>query len=303
MRHLFALALLCLALLPAPAPVLAATPADPTAALFAALKDETPARAIAALDAGAQVNARDAAKNTPLLLAAVDGNAAMVAALLAHGADILARDDQEYRAFDLAVERYNREAAQALLEYWISAGGSDAQRAASRIALAAAKNDLPAVRAALDAGVPADAIGDSGYTALALAARWGRIEIVELLLARGAKPDLGTSSRYGATPLMEASRDGRVEIARKLIAAGASVNTGDRYGDHALNWAAYFGHAPFVALLLEHKPDLQRTGQSDDWPIEIAIRQGHPDVVALLAKAGATARPGKDKPPAMKPAD
>jgi len=296
MRHLFALALLCSALLPSP--VLAATPADPTATLFAALKDETPARAIAALDAGASVNARDAAKNTPLLLAAVDGNAAMVAALLARGADIEARDAGEYRAFDLAVERYNRDAAQAMLEHWIAATGSDEQRAASRMALAAAKNELPGVLAALDAGVPADAMGSSGYTALALAARWGRMEIVELLLARGAKPDLATRSRYGSTPLMEASRDGRVEIARKLIAAGASVDTGDRYGDHALNWAAFFGHAPFVALLLEHKPDLRRRGQSDDWPIEIAIREGHADVVALLAKAGAVARPGKDKPPA-----
>ncbi len=288
MRHLFALALLF--------PALALAASDPTAALFAALKDETPARAIAALDAGAAVNARDEAKNTPLLVAAVGSNAAMVALLLARDADIYARDDQEYRAFDLAVERYNRDAAQAMLEYWIKENGSDEQREAARMALAAAKNDLPGVLAALDAGVPADAEGSSGYTALALAARWGRMEIVELLLARGAKADLATTSRYGATPLMEASRDGRVEIARKLIAAGASVNTGDRYGDHALNWAAYFGHAPFVALLLEHKPDLQRVGQTDDWPIEIAIREGHAEVVALLAKAGAAPRPGKDKP-------
>jgi ankyrin repeat protein len=296
MRHLFALALLCAALQPAPAR--AAPPADASAALFAALKDDTPARALAALDAGASVDARDAGGNTPLLVAAVEGNAAMVALLLARGADIDARDGSEYRAFDLAVERYNRAAAQAMLEHWIKGGGSDEQRAASRMALAAAKDELPAVLAALDAGTPADAIGHSGYTALALAARWGRMQIVELLLARGAKADLATRSRYGSTPLMEASRDGRVEIARKLIAAGASVNTGDRYGDHALNWAAFFGHAPFVALLLEHKPDLQRTGQSDDWPIEIAIRQGHAEVVALLAAAGAVARPGRDKPPA-----
>lgn len=288
MRHLFALALLW--------PALALAASDPTAGLFAALKDETPARAIAALDAGAAVNARDEAKNTPLLIAAAGSNAAMVTLLLARDADIYARDDQEYRAFDLAVERYNRDAAQAMLEYWIKENGSDEQRAASRMALAAAKNELPGVLAALDAGVPADAEGSSGYTALALAARWGRMEIVELLLARGAKPDLATTSRYGATPLMEASRDGRVEIARKLIAAGASVNTGDRYGDHALNWAAYFGHAPFVALLLEHKPDLQRVGQTDDWPIEIAIREGHTEVVALLKQAGAAPRPGKDKP-------
>jgi ankyrin repeat protein len=285
------------ALVLAPSPGRAAAPAEADAALFAALKDDTPARAVAALDAGADVNARDAQQNTPLLLAAIDGKAATVALLLARGADADARDAQEYRAFDLAVERYNREAAQALLEYWGKAGGKEAQRAASRLALAAARDDLPAVRAALDDGVPVDAMGASGYTALALAERWGRMAIVELLLARGAQPDLATDSRYRSTPLMEASRDGRVEIGRTLIAAGASVNTGDRYGDHALNWAAYFGHAPFVALLLEHKPDLQRVGQTDDWPLEIAIRESHAEVVALLAQAGAVARPGKDKKP------
>jgi hypothetical protein len=38
-------------------------------------------------------------------------------------------------------------------------------------------------------------------------------------------------------------------------------------------------------------------GQTDDWPLEIAIRESHAEVVALLAQAGAVARPGKDKKP------
>ena len=94
---------------------------------------------------------------------------------------------------------------------------------------------------------------------------------------------------------MEASRDGNTAIGARLIAAGAQVDTGDRYGDHALNWAAYFGHAAFVAMLLEHHPDLERRGQTDDWPLEIALRQGHAEVARLLTDAGARSRKGKDQ--------
>ncbi|MCC6563045.1 MAG: ankyrin repeat domain-containing protein, partial [Xanthomonadales bacterium] len=70
-------------------------------------------------------------------------------------------------------------------------------------------------------------------------------------------------------------------------------NRGDRYGDHALNWACYFGHADFVALMLRHGADLTRTGQTDDQPLEIALREKHAAVVELLRAAGAVARPGK----------
>lgn len=63
------------------------------------------------------------------------------------------------------------------------------------------------------------------------------------------------------------------------------------------NWATYFGGAPLVALLVSQGADLTRVGQTDEQPIEIAIREGHAEVVKILATAGARPRPGKDKPP------
>lgn len=278
----------------APPPVPAPDAAEP---LWVALRADDLAAVRAALQAGAPLEARNSLGMTPLLRAAAGNRAEIVSLLLERGADLGARDASEYQAFDLATERYRYETSIVLLANWVRMQGDREPRAASRLALAAAAGDLVAVTAELDAGVLVDAMGASGYTALALAARWGRVEMVERLLARGAKPDLATRSRYGSTPLMEASRDGRVAIAERLIAAGASVNTGDRYGDHALNWACFFGEAPFVALMLKHGAELQRRGQTDDWPIEIAIRERHAEVVALLRAAGAKPRPGKDQPP------
>lgn len=268
------------------------------AALFAAVADKDIDGVRAALKAGAAVNARSDYQMTPLLTAATRGSGEIAALLLAEGADPSVQNEFEYRPIDYAVERDNPGVAQALLAHFASQRGNPALAAASKLAHAAARGDLAAVRAQLAGSVDADIIGDSGYSALALAARWGHLAVVEALLEGGADANVPTRSRYNATPLMEASRDGHRAIAERLLAAGADVNAGDRYGDHSLNWAAYFGHAPFVAALLEHKPDLQRRGQTDDWPLEIAIRERHQEVVDLLISAGAVARPGKDVAPA-----
>lgn len=263
-------------------------------ALVVAIRAGDITAARAALDAGGAVNAADADGTTPLHVAAVRADGQMVALLLERGADPARTGNDGYRAFDYAIERDNRDAALALLEQEGKGGGADAARTAA-LAIAAAGGDLVACRALLAEGVAVDARGPSGYGALALASRWGHESVVEALLSAGATADRATESRYRSTPLMEASRDGNTAIGARLIAAGAQVDTGDRYGDHALNWAAYFGHAAFVAMLLEHHPDLERRGQTDDWPLEIALRQGHAEVARLLTDAGARARPGKDQ--------
>lgn len=271
-------------------------------ALFAAVSGNDLGGVRAALKAGAAVNARSDEQMTPLLAAATHSSGEIVALLLAEGADPGVQSESGYQPIDFAVERDNPGAAQALLAHHADCSESPAMAAASRLALAAARGDLAGVHAQLDDGVDADGIGDSGYSALALAARWGYLPVVDALLERGADANLATRSRYRATPLMEASRDGHRAIAERLIAAGADVDAGDRYGDHSLNWAAYFGHAGFVAVLLTRNPDLKRRGQTDDWPLEIAIRERHDEAVEILVGAGATARPGKDNaPPSRKP--
>ena len=145
---------------------------------------------------------------------------------------------------------------------------------------------MDSVEEALADGADPDGRLDCGYTALALAAGFGHEAIVRTLLSAGAGPDVQTRSRYNTTPLMEASRDGHVEIARMLLDAGADPN----HGDHALNWATYYGRAGVVRLLLKAGADFNVTGQTDDTAIEIAIREGHTEVEQILREAGAKPR-------------
>ncbi len=84
------------------------------------------------------------------------------------------------------------------------------------------KGDLPAVRAGLERGVDVNALNMSGYPALAVAQNAG---VATALLDAGAKAD--RRDKAGYTPLMLQARDGRVDVVRLLLARGADRNAKD----------------------------------------------------------------------------
>ena len=63
---------------------------------------------------------------------------------------------------------------------------------------------------------------ESGNTALSCAANCGHEEVVGLLLAKGANPDLG--GLEGKTPLHEASREGHTAVVQLLLKNHADPN-------------------------------------------------------------------------------
>jgi ankyrin repeat protein len=65
-------------------------------------------------------------------------------------------------------------------------------------------NQLQIADALLAAGADVNAVGRYGWTPLIEAAFWGRLDMVKLLLERGAKPD--ATAERGATALSEAER-------------------------------------------------------------------------------------------------
>ncbi|HEY6547581.1 MAG TPA: ankyrin repeat domain-containing protein, partial [Vicinamibacteria bacterium] len=85
---------------------------------------------------------------------------------------------------------------------------------------AAAAGDLAKVKALLDAGTPLDAGARHGQTALYFAAEKGRLEVVRLLVEKGAKVDY-RDRFFGSSPLDMALRGGHFEIARYLLTKGA----------------------------------------------------------------------------------
>ena len=88
------------------------------------------------------------------------------------------------------------------------------------------------VKLLLDKGVDIDAANFSGDTALHLAAKYGRLEIVNSLLAKNAS--VAAKENAGLTPLHAAINAkepaNRVAIVKLLLAKGADVNAASRAG-------------------------------------------------------------------------
>jgi len=124
-----------------------------------------------------------------------------------------------------------------------------------------------------------------GDTPLHCAAAFGRIEIVALLLDRGAKID--AKNDRGNTPLHCAAGCGHTEIIELLLKNGAALCEKNRLGLCPINYAISKGQTKTVSWLLE-KDIWQRHTYS--WskhsrgrnPIFYAVLNGHLEMVKLL---------------------
>ena len=148
---------------------------------------------------------------------------------------------------------------------------------------AAALGNVARAAALLDAN-PAllDSFSADGWTALHLAAFFGRLEMVELLLARDAKLDLKSKNSLNNTPLNAAVAANRLEIARCLLEKGADANAHQHGGITPLHEAAAAGNAEMVRLLLAHRADANAISEDNRTPLGMALEKGHQKVVEIL---------------------
>lgn len=171
------------------------------------------------LDAGASANTANPEGETPLMAAAKAGSAEAVAELIARGAQVNAREKWKGQT--------------ALM--WAAA----ANRAAAAKVLIDRGADVNARSAAVTPEKPYPANGNlvsvqpkGAYTALLFAAREGAIDVIRLLLARGAKIDAADPDNI--TPLVMAIINGHYDAAGVLLDGGANPNLADAWGRAAV---------------------------------------------------------------------
>ena len=263
---------------------------------------------------------------TPLMIAAVDGEADLVRVLLAAGADVNAVvDGARVRAATRADVKVLEEGRSGLM-------------------LAADAGEREIVEILLEAGADVRIQGSAGETALSLALQKGNDEIAELLrfagaggeggkstdaeliraverrdaaavqtaLGAGADPDAAAKNAVlGRTPaLVLAARSGDREIIEALLAAGANVDAREENpqpptGKTALLVAAEAGHAEVIRSLLRAgaEPELKdesfvegtignTTVAWSDMPrcataLILAAERGHTEAVQTLLEEGA----------------
>ncbi|GFP57004.1 ankyrin repeat domain-containing protein 17 [Trichoderma asperellum] len=207
---------------------------------------------------------------TPLHLAASDGNERVVKLLLDKGANIDAKDN-EARSFPMEDRKY---------------GGTP-------LCEAVVMEHEAVVRLLLEEGANVEAENNDGlvlHTPLFLAAWIGNEDIVRLLLENGADIE-AKDHETGLTALHQAASEGHTAVVRLLVEAGADIEARYRPGDATpLVTAAEAGSTEVVELLLEKGADIEARNDGEETrhtPLFQAACMGNEDVVWVLIMKGA----------------
>jgi len=282
---------------------------------------------------------------TPLMLAAREGDPRLVRVLADAGADVNAAAGDGKTALALAIFNGNYDVASLLVDRKADVNKADAQRftplfwAVDRRNMETAPNfpwmatvdPMPLVRKLLDAGANPNALVNNTprarmregsprivfATALMRAAFAADLELVKLLLERGADPTI--ISRDGETMVSAAAGLAfihgyhrgkppaeRLQVVKLFVELGNDVNQADDYGITPLMAAGNGGDVTLIQYLIDAGADLAAhdLGKKNDgqfgssveplMPIDYAIGVGtfvpnnaviiHEEAVALMAK-------------------
>jgi len=167
------------------------------------------------IDKGADPNARDNFKLTPLLRAVMEGHVEMAQFLISNGADIEA----------------TFEGNTALIE-------------------ATLQNNNALVKLLIEGGANMEAKTKDGHTALHVAATNAYVKIVQTLYKAGA--DINTRDQKQMTPLMSAALSNKYWMVELLLTMGADVEARDRDGETALELHQNKAAARILALTQLH---------------------------------------------------
>lgn len=131
-----------------------------------------------------------------------------------------------------------------------------------------------------------DVSAPDGFSPLGLAAHFGRRQVAQYLLRKGADVNFA-SPESGFTALTGAIAGGHPGIVRILIDAGADVNHRYETQDFSpLLAAAADGDAEIVRMLIAAGADVTAHTKDGKTPVSMALERGHPDIAELLRKHG-----------------
>lgn len=106
------------------------------------------------------------------------------------------------------------------------------------------------------------------------------------LLGSLANYDINQANKLGTPPLLVAAGCGNIQILNLLIQKGAKIDVQDKSGSTALYWAARHGHTETLCFLHQQECPLNVQDKSGETALHVAARYGNVEVVQYLCKIG-----------------
>jgi RNA polymerase sigma factor (sigma-70 family) len=215
-----------------------------------------------------------------ILLAARSGDAERVRDLLLRNPRLReGRDVMGNTALILAVNSGHAEVAALLRAGGAPVGFHDAAAIGDTERVAEVLSETPGIL---------DTFSGDGFTAVGLAAHFGQLPALRLLLARGAEVNLVSRHPIGVTALHGALFGRQLEAAKLLIEAGADVRARrggrgwPRAGYTPLHYAARYALVAVVPLLFERGADRDAKADDGSTPLDAARESGDGEALRLL---------------------
>jgi len=124
-----------------------------------------------------------------------------------------------------------------------------------------------------------------GWTPLHLAAHFGRLEVMRILLSNGADHRAVSRNSNRNQPLQAAAANRQTEAVELLLKAGADVDARSHGDFTALHIAAANGVTRMVEALLNAGADVGAKTEEGKMPMDFAVDGDHSEMVALLERA------------------
>jgi ankyrin repeat protein len=254
-------------------------------------------RSLLELDLGLDVNAQGIDRRTPLHDAVLNSFSRCTQILVDHGAFVDIEDQMGSTALQMAIQEGYSPIIAVLRDAYAAMGPHDpkVRRSASQLSqpapwwrmvqtMSAADLQERISQATLEE-INAGAMPWEG-SALHQACHYGRTDVVEMLLHKGADPNI--QNAFARTPLFWAAESNKIAISRLLLKHGADVNLSSPGEVSIWETALYKGSDEIAVLLIENGAFIPKQSTRLQAALSKAVLQNSLAAVKALVAAGAS---------------
>ena len=241
----------------------------------------------AIIDHGADVNAKNIQNYTALMVACLKGNVHAINVLVKTGSDINTADIDGNTCLMHAVRGHcSKEVLQAIIDHGVDVNATNKENHTALMS-ACQYDDVDAITVLLGSGADPNIANDNGDTCFHIVViKSFSKKVIQTIIDHGVNVD--ATNNLNMTPLMVASKKGNVDAMNVLLNARADPNITSVDGSTWLH-AALEGDCSKEALqvIIEHETNVNATNKLGITPLELASENRNTDAIMLLLYAGA----------------